>query len=252
VPRPSVIGRLVAVGAVVSIMTLAAVVDWPVGWSRNSDVADQAPAMPTIRQDALAAVRKTSDRLGAIDAGAVVPVAQRVVLYEEDPSDPRGKRYTGSVSWRTESAPPGPGLAPETAIVGDIAVEEGRLKLTMTFRRNTDAALPASHVIEMKFNLPEDSPYGGLSNVSGIKMKQAEAARGAPLVGRVAKVTPRFFLVGLSSIEADMQRNLKLLKDTASIDIQVVYSTGRRAILAIEKGTPGERAFKEAMLAWNQ
>ena len=32
----------------------------------------------------------------------VAPVAQRVVLYDEDPSDPKGKQYVGSVIWRTE------------------------------------------------------------------------------------------------------------------------------------------------------
>jgi hypothetical protein len=244
------------------IMALAAFADWPLGLGRTFGIGNPAAAT---RQDGAGATVKTSDRLGvdgnqsaigdriaSLDPAAVMPVAQRVVLYEEDPTDPRGKRYTGSVNWRTESAPPGPGLAPETTIIGDIAIEGGRLNLAMTFRRNTDTALPASHVIEMKFNLPEDSPYGGLSNVSGIKMKHAEQPHGAPLIGRVAKVTPRYFLVGLSSVESDMQRNLKLLKDTASIDIQIVYSTGRRAILAIEKGTPGERAFKEALLAWNE
>ena len=30
-------------------------------------------------------------------------VTQRVVLYEEDPSDPQGKRYVGSAIWRTEA-----------------------------------------------------------------------------------------------------------------------------------------------------
>src|ERR1700756_177793 len=30
------------------------------------------------------------------------PMRQRVVLYEEDPSDPNGKQYVGSVIWRTE------------------------------------------------------------------------------------------------------------------------------------------------------
>jgi hypothetical protein len=32
----------------------------------------------------------------------------------------------------------------------------------------------------------------------------------------------------------------------------VVYNNGRRAILAVEKGNPGERAFKDAFVAWGQ
>jgi hypothetical protein len=32
----------------------------------------------------------------------------------------------------------------------------------------------------------------------------------------------------------------------------MVYNNGRRAILAIEKGAPGERIFTEAFAAWGQ
>ena len=66
------------------------------------------------------------------------------------------------------------------------------------------------------------------------------------------KVTSGFFLVGLSAVESDMQRNLQLLKERPWFDIPIVYNNGRRAILAIEKGTPGERAFDEAFKAWGQ
>ena len=57
------------------------------------------------------------------------------------------------------------------------------------------------------FSLPQDSPNGGISNIPGILMKQAEQTRGMPLVGLAVKVTTGFFLIGLSSAEADVQRN---------------------------------------------
>src|SRR5262249_2024723 len=44
---------------------------------------------------------------GTSAAGAAV--AQRVVLYEEDPNDSNGKRFVGSAIWRTETITPGPG-----------------------------------------------------------------------------------------------------------------------------------------------
>ena len=65
-------------------------------------------------------------------------------------------------------------------------------------------------------------------------------------------IVPGFFLIGLSALDADMQRNLQLLKERAWFDIPVVYGNNRRAILAVEKGTPGERAFAEAFTAWRQ
>jgi hypothetical protein len=102
------------------------------------------------------------------------------------------------------------------------------------------------------FNLPQDFAGGGITNVPGILMKQAEQTRGVPLSGLAVKVTTGFFLIGLSSVEADMQRNIQLLKERGWFDIPIVYNNNRRAILAIEKGTPGERAFAEAFAAWKQ
>jgi hypothetical protein len=126
------------------------------------------------------------------------------------------------------------------------------MSVTLSFRRNTDASLPASHTVEIVFTLPPDTPSGGVQKVPGVLMKQAEQTRGSPLGGAAAKVTSGYFLIGLSAVEGDMQRNLQLLKERGWFDIPVVYGNNRRAILALEKGTPGERAFEEAFKAWRQ
>ena len=169
-------------------------------------------------------------------ARPVPAVAQRVVLYEEDPNDPQGKRYVGSVIWRTETVSPGPGLAPELAVRADVEIPERHITMTWSLRRNTDQALPASHTIEIMFNLPADFPGGGIANVPGILMKQSEQARGTPLAGLAVKVTNGFFLIGLSAVDTDMQRNIQLLKERPWFDIPIVYTNGGRAILAMEKG----------------
>ncbi|MGC1354210.1 MAG: hypothetical protein WA851_00210 [Xanthobacteraceae bacterium] len=179
-------------------------------------------------------------------------VAQRVVLYEEDPNDPAGKRYAGSAIWRTETVSPGSGLAPELGGRADIEIPERRMTVTWSLRRNTYQALPASHTIEVMFNLPADFAGGGIANVPGILMKQSEQARGTPLAGLAVKVTNGFFLIGLSAVEADMQRNIQLLKDRPWFDIPIVYTNGGRAILAMEKGPPGDRAFADAFAAWEK
>jgi hypothetical protein len=185
-------------------------------------------------------------------APAGAAVAQRVVLYEEDPNDPQGKRFVGSAIWRTETVSPGPGQAAEVAVRADVEIPERRIAMTWSLRRNSDPNLPASHTVEIMFRLPQDFPSGGVSNVPGILMKQAEQSRGTPLSGLAVKVTTGFFLIGLSSTEADRERNVQLLKERAWFDIPVVYGNNRRAILALEKGTPGERAFEEAFKAWRQ
>ena len=129
-------------------------------------------------------------------------VAQKVVLYEEDPADPNGKRFVGSAIWRTEMISPGPGQPPELAIRADVDVPDRKLAMTWSLRRNTDQSLPASHTVEITFKLPSDFPSGGISNVPGILMKQAEQTRGVPLAGLAVKVTTGFFLIGLSSADA--------------------------------------------------
>ena len=37
---------------------------------------------------------------------AIPAIPQRVALYEEDPSDQKGKRFVGSAIWRTEMVTP--------------------------------------------------------------------------------------------------------------------------------------------------
>jgi hypothetical protein len=213
-----------------------------------------------VEEPPLAARPKITDRFdpggqpapatSAPGAQPAVPTAQKVVLYEEDPADPNGKRFVGSAIWRTEMVTPAFGGARELAIRADIEVPERKLAVTWSLRRNTDKGLPATHTVEIFFKLPADFPTGGISNVPGILMKQAESTRGVPLAGLAVKVTPGFYMIGLSNLDADKARNLELLNERGWIDIPVVYNNNRRAILAMEKGTPGERVFAEAFKAW--
>ena len=196
---------------------------------------------------------KIADRVGQPSLSeTIAPVAQRVVLYDEDPSDPKGKQYVGSVVWRTEEVKGAAGNTPEIAVRAEIEIPERKFKMTMSFRRNTDTSLPASHTAELTFVLPQDFDGGGVSNVPGILMKSNEQSRGTPLAGLAVKVTDGFFLVGLSNVESDRVRNLQLLKERSWFDVPLVYTNQRRAIIAIEKGAPGERAFNEAFTAWGE
>lgn len=196
---------------------------------------------------------KIPDRVGQPSSTEqVAPVAQRVVLYDEDPNDPKGKQYVGSVIWRTESIKAAGSQTADLAVRADIEIPDRKFKMTMSFRRNTDTSLPASHTAELTFILPPDFAGGGVSNVPGILMKSNEQARGTPLAGLAVKVTDGFFLVGLSNVEADRARNLQLLKERSWFDVPLVYVNQRRAIIAIEKGPPGERAFNDAFAAWGE
>jgi hypothetical protein len=224
-----------------------------IGAKQQTQTAHETTAQPKFPG------RVPQDQSGGQAAGGATPgsqtvpaVAQRVVLYEEDSNDPQGKRFVGSVIWHTETVSPGSGLAPELAVRADVEIPDRHMTMTWSLRRNTDKALPASHTIEIMFTLPPDFPAGGIANVPGVLMKQSEQARGTPLAGLAVKVTNGFFLVGLSASDADRQRNIELLKERPWFDIPVVYTNGGRAILAMEKGPPGDRAFAEAFAAWEK
>ena len=214
------------------------------------------------------------------DALSVAPnlasVARRAVLYDEDPSDPKGKQYLGSVIWRTEPIKATGNPKPDIAVRADIEIPDRKFKMTMAFRRNTDSSLPASHTAELTFILPQDFSSGGVGNVPGILMKSDEqepshcphkiatdtststitttkvASCGMPLAGLAVKVTNGFFLVGLSNVDADRARNIQLLTERSWFDVPLVYANQGRATIAIEKGAPGERAFKNAFAVWDR
>ncbi len=210
------------------------------------------PATPAAdtSKDSAGARPKITDRVGQ-QGDQVAPVAQRVVLYDEDPGAPQGKQYVGSVVWRTEPVKVAAGQPADIGVRADIEIPERKIKVTLSIRRNSDASLPASHTAELTFVLPSD--FGAtIANVPGVLMKSNEQARGTPLAGLAVKVTDGFFLVGLSNVEADKARNLQLLKERSWFDIPIVYSNQRRGIIAIEKGAPGERAFNEAFTTWGQ
>jgi hypothetical protein len=218
------------------------------GLFKSSQVAEapKDPAAPQSRP-------KIPDRVGQPSSSEnVAPVAQRVVLYDEDPSDPKGKQYVGSVIWRTEPIKASGNQKPDIAVRAEIEIPDRKFKMTMSFRRNTDSSLPASHTAELTFILPQDFSGGGVGNVPGILMKSNEQARGTPLAGLAVKVTDGFFLVGLSNVDSDRARNLQLLKERSWFDVPLVYVNQRRAIIAIEKGAPGERAFNDAFATWGE
>ena len=97
-----------------------------------------------------------------------------------------------------------------------------------------------------------DFPAGGIQNVPGIFLKQAEQAPGTALDGLAVKVTTGYFLIGLSSAAAVRDRNIQLLKERPWFDVPIVYGDGKRAILAFEKGLPGAHLIDAAFAAWER
>jgi hypothetical protein len=201
--------------------------------------------------------QKSTDRIGQPatpeSSKSGTSVTQRAMLTTEpDDNNPRGKDYVGTANWRIETIPAGPGRAAEVAIKLEVEIPDRGLAMTWLIRRNTDPTLPASHTIDIEFNLAPNSPLGRIADVRSLLMKQPGQIEGAPLWGHAQKSTPNYFLVGLSAVEADAQYNLKLLKEQPAFDVALVFSNVRRAFLLVEKGPVGERVFADAFTAWKQ
>jgi hypothetical protein len=266
--------RMMAVAATVAIIVIASPIYWqpamshlPTSWQQvlnripfSWSAAAPASALPgetaprkitadRVTQDGKEASASDDGSAAAAGGGTGQTVVSHAVLYQEDPVDPHGKRYTGTVTWHLD---PGNGSGPNASLIkGDVEIDK-QLNATLSLRRNSDTEMPASHIMELKFNWPDDSTHSGVDTLKGVTMKAVESARGAALSALTAKVTPKFFMIALSATDVDMKRNVLLLKGKEWFDIPIVYAGGSRAVLAIEKGADGERAFKDAFAAWGQ
>lgn len=218
-----------------------------------------APATPTAPEANPATPPATAPAAAAAPAGATpgtppaegtVPVGQKAIFYEERTNSSQGSAEPGSIVWSLVQESPGGDLPPEPAIRAEATIPGKDIQLRMTIRRNTDQTLPASHIIEMIFLTPEGFEGGGVDNILRIAMKKSEQDAGSPLIGIPAKIADGFFLVALNDTKADEDANLTLLRSLDWIDVPVVYKSGRRALLTMEKGIPGEKVFDDALKAW--
>ena len=122
--------------------------------------------------------------------------------------------------------------------------------MTMSFISNTNSSLPASHTAELTFILPQEFSGGGVGNVPGILMK-SNAQAGARLAGGPCGEGHRRLLPG-----RPLQRRCRSCAQHPAHERALLVRRAAglrqpaRAIIAIEKGAPGERAFNNAFAVW--
>ncbi len=179
-------------------------------------------------------------------------VGQKAIFYEERTSTAEGSAEPGNIVWSLVQESPGGEAPPEPAIRAEANIPGKNIQLRMTIRRNTDETLPASHIVELIFLTPEGFEGGGIDNILRIAMKTSEQDAGSPLIGIPAKIADGFFLVALNDTKADEQANLTLLRNQDWIDIPIIYKSGRRALITMEKGIPGDKVFDDALKAWQE
>jgi len=179
-----------------------------------------------------------------------VPSAQRSILYEEGAeASGAGTAAQGAVVWSLEEETALDGSA-QTVLTADVEIPERDVTVNLRIKPNDDASLPASHLVEIKYELPEEFASGTVVNVPGLVMKPTEEARGDALLGASVKVSEGYFWIALSSLSSEQERNLGLLRERGWIDIPMLYTNGKRGILTLEKGPTGTDAVEKAIAAW--
>ena len=222
----------------------------------QSRLGEPAAERPPENQDSKFADRVGGERAPAAPApapaargGNEIAVAQRATRFEEtgaQGSQPRA--IPAQVVWRLDAVNAGQGQPLQTVVRAEVEAQEAGLSLSLVIRRNTDAALPASHVIELTFT-PTD-PARAVRDVGLLQFKDDESGRGSPVSGLPVPVRENLFLIGLSNLKGDVERNTDLLLRRNWIDLPLRYASNTRAILTFEKGSAGERVMREAFAQW--
>lgn len=256
---PAAAGRLrtVAVGVVLAVVIGAiAVVAWLLR-DAPPEVRDQpaVAAAPPPEPDAKLGERAPGAPTPTPPGGARgdVAVAQRAILYEENQLDPQAPKATaGRALWRLDNQNAGRGEPLETVVRASVEIQGGQLTLAMLIRRNTDPTLPASHTIELTFTTAPGDTTRVVRDIGLLQLKNDEAVRGTPVAGLPVPVKDNVFLIGLSNLQGDIDRNVDLLRTRNWIDLPVRLASGQRAILSFEKGISGEQVMAQALDQWTQ
>ena len=176
-----------------------------------------------------------------------MPVAQRAMLYEENQADPQQPKVAQARAvWRLDNVNAGQGQPLETVVRATVDIPEAKMSLNVLIRRNQDQTLPASHTIELTFTTAPGEPTRTVRDVGLLQFKNEETVRGTPVfTGAIAP-----FLIGLSNLASDVERNTDLMRNRNWIDLPIRFTSGQRAILSFEKGLAGEQVMNEALRQW--
>lgn len=176
-----------------------------------------------------------------------VAVGQQALLYEEKGGTETGSVERGNVVWSVIQESPGEGQPEEPAVRATVTMPTSNIELKMTIRKNSDQSIPASHLIEMVFTVPEGFSGGVIDNVQRITFKDTEQAAGNPLIAVPSKIADNFFIIWLNDAKTAQDTNLSLMRRLQWIDIPLSYRNGRRALFSLEKGVPGEKVFTDVL-----
>jgi hypothetical protein len=205
---------------------------------------------PEVSTEPLITGQEDSARTNENRQTALPTIGQKAFLYEEGIGDSAASRDNAAIVWTLEMEAPADNLPREPVIKGELEVPGRGMTLDITVKRNVDGALSASHIIELLFNTPPDFSGGNIETLARFVLKANEQARGEPLVAVPVKIDSGYFMIALNNLEQARESNKRLLLESNWIDIPLGYASGRRALVALEKGETGSQIFEKAFADW--
>ena len=189
-------------------------------------------------------------------AGAAVPSidpatvagSQSLLLEDSDNANSGAVPFTGTVEWSRGTDETG-----LPTLLAKANIPARNLGVDLLIRKNLDPALPASHLMEINFTLSDGFIGGSIAGLPGVLLKNAELVQGTPLIGPSGvRIVANSFLFALSASPEDAATNSELMTTRKWMDLFVIYATGKRAILTLEKDEEAVALFAEVFDAWSE
>lgn len=183
--------------------------------------------------------------IAAVDP-AQVAGGQSLLLEASDNGRTGAVPFSGTIQWRRDVDEKG-----WATLVGEVVIPARNLKLNVIIRKNSDPSLPASHLMEITFDVGPDFIGGSIAGLPGVLLKNQELVQGVPLVGASARILTNSFLFALSASPEDVAANTNLLGARRFMDLALIYATGKRAIVTMEKGPGAVVLFNDVLAEWS-
>lgn len=212
-------------------------------------VAD-TPALPLL-EPAPAEERLGTDSEPAAEAAvaALDPAnlagSQSLLLEASDNGTTGAVPFSGTVEWSKGIDEMG-----VATLIGKANIPARNLGVDVLIRKNSDPSLPASHLMEVNFRVSDSFVGGSIAGLPGVLLKNEELVQGTPLVGASARVVGNSFLFALSASPDEITANSNLLTSRKWMDLALIYATGRRAIITLEKDEAAVAMFNEVVGSW--
>lgn len=180
------------------------------------------------------------------DSTGIAELPMALLLEASDTGKTGAVPFSGTTLWSTGFDELG-----KPVIKAKVHIPARNLRLDFTLRFNSDPTLPASHLVEMNFLLPDSFIGGSIASVPGILLKNEELKTGTPLIGAGARVVTNQHLFALSASPQDLTSNYALLDGQRYLDIPLIYANGKRALLTLQRDTMALQQFVTTHGAWN-